>query len=762
MNRRIIQLILSIILLILSNAQNASAQPLYPDLKSAVIIQFANNITWENEKEIKLFRIGVLGDDSETYNALLTAAKKNTIRNKAIEITALNRISDIQDIQLLFVSKSELTNINQIYLEIEKKKILLITEECQELQYVMLNILYNTDSELVSFEINKANLVIENFTINPELLLLGGTEVDVRQIYHQMQKQLSEETKMVLEYQDLINIQESQLNSQANKISEQTRTTDSLLFFIENLEKQINSKEADLTALNLKSKNQENILQTKSGQMAQQDIELQQQREKITEWEDKIESKTKVLDDLLLEIEKQIDIIDEQEKILSSKENLILTQRKLVYAVIGFSIVLMLLGLSLFNAYRTKKRVNQTLEERVIKRTKELEEEIEAHEKSEQELIIAKDKAEESDRLKSAFLSNMSHEIRTPMNGILGFTKLLQRADISVENQQKFIEIIRKSSARLFNTVNDIIEISKIESGEVKESVGEVNLLDHLETLVTFFTPEIKKKGLSISSENEISGHDIIIQTDKTKLSSILSNLIKNSIKYTNEGFIKVGFKLNEGQLIFYCKDSGIGIPKNRQEAIFNRFEQADIEDKQAHQGSGLGLAIVKSYLEILGGKIWLESELGKGSTFYVALPYNPVKSKQDDLSLKEKSYTINNKNINVLIVEDDEISSIHLSILLSGFVQNVTIVQNGIEAVDACKNETDINLVLMDIKMPKMDGFEATRRIREFNKKVIIIAQTAYAFKEDKQKALAAGCNAYISKPIKEDMLLEMINKYF
>lgn len=250
---------------------------------------------------------------------------------------------------------------------------------------------------------------------------------------------------------------------------------------------------------------------------------------------------------------------------------------------------------------------------------------------NETELKQALEKALESDRMKSAFLANMSHEIRTPMNGILGFTALLQDADLSVENQKIFIDMIKESSDRLLNTVNDIIEISKIESGEVKKTINEVNFLNHLKTFVTFFTPEIKNKGLEISIDNEISGTENVILTDENMLNSIFSNLIKNSIKYTNKGFIKVGFKLNEGQLIFYCKDSGIGIPKNRQEAIFNRFEQADIEDKQARQGSGLGLAIVKSYVEMLDGKIWVKSEEGKGSIFYVALPYNPVKTKKND-----------------------------------------------------------------------------------------------------------------------------------
>ena len=246
------------------------------------------------------------------------------------------------------------------------------------------------------------------------------------------------------------------------------------------------------------------------------------------------------------------------------------------------------------------------------------------HEKSlqsEGELIQAKIKAEESDRLKSAFLANMSHELRTPMNGILGFTSLLRQTDISDEEKEKYINVIEKSGLRLLDTVNDIIEISKIETGQVVVFLKELNLLTEIENEITFFKPEANKKGINLFFENDCDNGFGTFVSDPLKLNSILTNLIKNAIKFTQQGFIKVSLKCTENEVSISVADSGIGIQPERQAAIFNRFEQADIEDSQAFEGSGLGLAISKSYVEMLDGSIHLESTPGKGSVFTFTLP---------------------------------------------------------------------------------------------------------------------------------------------
>ncbi|MFA5971378.1 MAG: ATP-binding protein [Lentimicrobiaceae bacterium] len=241
-------------------------------------------------------------------------------------------------------------------------------------------------------------------------------------------------------------------------------------------------------------------------------------------------------------------------------------------------------------------------------------------------LIIAKERAEESDRLKSAFLANMSHEIRTPMNGILGFSNLLKEPGLTGATQQEYIEIIEKSGARMLNIINNIVDISKIESGLMEINLKESNIIEQVEYSYNCFKPEVERKGMQLIYTSPVNLNNVIIKTDREKIFAILTNIVKNAIKFTSHGYIEIGFDIKGKYLEFFVKDTGIGIPPDRQEAVFERFVQSDISDKLAFQGAGLGLSIAKAYVELLGGKIWLESDGKNGTTFYFTIPLHTDK----------------------------------------------------------------------------------------------------------------------------------------
>ena len=390
--------------------------------------------------------------------------------------------------------------------------------------------------------------------------------------------------------------------------------------------------------------------------------------------------------------------------------------------------------------------------------------------KIEKNLTLAKERAEESDRLKSAFLSNMSHEIRTPMNAILGFSTLLSDPNITEEERLEFVRIIKERGNDLMRIMDDIIDIAKIEAGQVKIEIKECPVNNLLSTIYVTMN-EVRKKHLKTHIDLRMKqfspDKDFTILTDGNRLKQILMNLLENSLKFTEKGYIEFGYAFrtdpDTGPMIeFYVSDTGIGIAIEKHDMIFERFRQADDTNTRKYGGTGLGLTICKNLIQLLKGDIRLESEPGKGTTFYVTLPLTTSMAvsapKAIPRELPEYSGTLKDKTI--LIVEDEESNYFLLERILRRTNANVIWAKNGIDAI-VMTSKGNIDLILMDIRIPVMDGYEATGEIRKFNQSVPIIAQTAYALKGEMERSLAAGCNGYIAKPIDTRDFLETVLRF-
>ncbi len=380
------------------------------------------------------------------------------------------------------------------------------------------------------------------------------------------------------------------------------------------------------------------------------------------------------------------------------------------------------------------------------------------------ELAKAKLKAEESDRLKSAFLANMSHEIRTPMNSILGFSDLLRECEDESERQE-FINIIDSNGEVLLTLLNDIIDLSKIEGGQLAikpETVDVVDLMKEIEQLYITKISKLKKPNLKLNLAIPKNYKNLQIKTDRSRLFQVFVNLIDNAIKFTDEGSVSFGFYMKDSFLKFFVKDTGIGIKKSDLKIIFERFTQVRSMYDGKYGGTGLGLSISKKLVELLGGNLSVESKVKEGSVFSFSLPLLTADIKKSNYKKKIIIRSSKKgKDRTILIVEDEDSSKRLIETLLAPLNVNVLSVSSGEEAVEICQNNENINLVLMDLKLPHMSGFEATARIKNLHKNIYVVAQTALLYENEKEQSLKCGCDDFITKPIKTKRLINTINKF-
>ncbi len=471
------------------------------------------------------------------------------------------------------------------------------------------------------------------------------------------------------------------------------------------------------------------------------------------------EAKEKIAE---MDVVYKMELLDNE---LSKKdiELLHLKRQKFIF-FIGSLVLLILLFVSII-AYVQKRKIEKELN----KHKKNLEDLIEQRTAELNIEITERKIAEESDKLKSAFLANMSHELRTPMNAIIAFTNFIKDPDLSNEEREEYINYITTAGESLLQLIDDIIDSAKIEAQLLKINKTECNITQLFIELFTIFS-ELKKKrnkeNIKLILNPSSIKNNLIIKTDPLRLKQILTNLLDNALKYTLEGSVEFGFERLDEYIRFYVKDTGIGIPKKKFKSIFNRFYQIDQSVKKQFAGTGLGLAITKNLVNLLGGEIWLESKVSSGSIFYFTIPSDHINIKphlnKKNIELYEKkafdSYDWNGKKI--LIAEDEDLNYKILESVLKKTNAKVIRASNGIEALKFIQ-EYHIDLVLMDIQMPKMDGYKATQEIKKINNQLPVIAQTSFAMEGEREKCLGAGCDDYMAKPLNLHELLAKIDYY-
>jgi PAS domain S-box-containing protein len=384
--------------------------------------------------------------------------------------------------------------------------------------------------------------------------------------------------------------------------------------------------------------------------------------------------------------------------------------------------------------------------------------------RTELELIYAKERAEESDRLKSAFLATMSHELRTPLNAIIGFSDIIGK-EMAEAEQEEYIRIINKCGKNLLNIIEDLFNISMIEAGDIKIEMEHFPFEKFRAQLNEIIIAEMKnldRPNLAIHYSPDPANQNLFLFTDQSKLLQIFSNILKNAVKFTLQGSIEFGYTIGNGkEITFFVKDTGIGIAIDQQKLIFEKFRQADETYTRKYGGTGLGLSISKRLCEILHGKIWVESEPEKGSVFYFMIPCRDMSwhGSRGTTGGKQSLTFLHNKTI--LLVEDEESNYLLIKTILKNTEASILWAKNGKEAVEMIDSHEEISIVLMDIKMPVMDGYEATRMSKVLRPKLPVIAMTAHALYGDEEKALEGGFDNYIAKPINKNLLFTILEQY-
>ncbi|WED20792.1 YfiR/HmsC family protein [Vibrio sp. JC009] len=816
-----LKIVLTLALLAVSSV--AIAKVSRSDLTAAYIFRLSENIQWYHAADISRYRFHLIDSSKDISQSLKQIARKSKLHGKSFTVTH-SRTSDIpKGVHIVYLARSKASEFNQILRQTEGKNILLISDHISNQRQIMIN-LFESGSSRLKFEINKANILNQNLGVNPDIILLGGTEIDVAKLYREGQNQLRSLERQVRELDSRRQkFQESAVKSEreaaalARELKSQKKALQAEQQKLKQAESQTKAHQAELVQQRKLIAEQKSAVDKVRASLEKAQVQYQQQQQKLVSQEQlitqqnstilkeqtrikaaekqtqalkvfimnqkqQVEAKLAKYEELNQKVEQQeLALVSQQSKIqerastireqdetiarqlllLDQQSDVIGTQKDYLQAMgLAFLFGALLVIVILLNI-RAKKRINTRLTEQNTKL-----------EETTSQLFTAKKAAEKANRAKTAFLTTMSHELRTPLNAILGFSQLMQRDPAMPASQKEKLHIINSSGEHLLGLINDVLEVSKIEAGRITLSSGTFDLHALLTGIEAIFKGRLEDKDVQlIFEEDDDLPH--YITTDQSKVRQVLINLLGNAVKFTSKGSITLKASMqgiehsqeNETKLRlgFEVTDTGVGIAQNDYDKIFAPFEQA--EDGARKEGStGLGLSISRRYAQLMGGDLTFESEPGKGSSFYFEI--NAVQGKSEDEESRPVLPTVvslapNQEEVRALVVDDNDSNRLLLSKILSSTGFKVREAENGKVAMDIF-SQWQPDFLLLDVRMPVMDGAEVTRRIRamETGKETVIIIVSASVFEEQKTQLLELGANAFLRKPVRENLLFTEIRQ--